>query len=285
MWLAAQGLRRDGGFALSLDDVIRHSRRAHTRSSLAADLAALGLCPGDTVIVHSALSRIGYVAGGSVAVIGALLDVLGPAGTLVMPAQSADLTDPASWRFPAVPPDWVDVIRDATPPYDPARTPTWNLGAIAELFRTWPGVGRSAHPVCSFAAFGPRAEFILKPHGFDDPFGEASPLARLYGLDARILLIGTGWAVATALHLAERRADPLAEPEPCLSPVLRDGRRVQVNWAEYPHDSANFVSIGSDMERDGLVRVGLVGEAATRFARMRHAIDFAVPLLRRPELL
>ena len=174
----------------------------------------LGLERGDVAIVHTSLSSLGYVVGAQHTVIDALLDALGPEGTLVMPAQSPDLTDPATWRFPAVPPDWVEAIRDEQPAYDPDRTPTWRLGVVAELFRTWPGVGRSAHPVCSFSATGPVAGFILEPHALDDPFGEDSPLARLYALNARIVLLGTGWQVCTALHLAERRADPTAAAEP-----------------------------------------------------------------------
>jgi hypothetical protein len=75
-----------------------------TRPGLAGDLSALGVAPGMTLIVHAALSRIGWVIGGAGAVIHALMDVLGPGGTLVMPTFSGALTDPASWRSPAVAP-------------------------------------------------------------------------------------------------------------------------------------------------------------------------------------
>jgi aminoglycoside 3-N-acetyltransferase len=40
------------------------------------------------------------VAGGTQAVVQALLDVLGPAGTLVVPTHTPDNTDPADWRNP-----------------------------------------------------------------------------------------------------------------------------------------------------------------------------------------
>ena len=55
------------------------------RSGIARDLQTLGLRGGDTVLVHSAMSRIGRVAGGAPAVVDASLDVLGPAGTLAVP--------------------------------------------------------------------------------------------------------------------------------------------------------------------------------------------------------
>ena len=231
--------------------------------------------------MHSSLSRLGYVAGGAVAVIHALIDAVGPEGTLVMVAQSADLTDPATWRFPAIPPHWVETVRNEMPAYDPARTPCFNLGVVAELFRTWPGVLRSAHPVCSFTATGRLARFVLEPHAPDDPFGEASPLARLYRTEAKILLLGTPWTVATGLHLAERRAMPGALPEYCPSPILADGVRTVIRWAEYPHDSENFDGIGEVIERCGLVRQGLVGDARTRVVGLRDAVDIAVQELTR----
>ena len=74
-----------------------------TVHSLMADLQAIGLRPGSTIIVHSSLSTLGWVSGGPVAVVLALENVLTPAGTLVMPTHSGDLSDPAQWQHPPVP--------------------------------------------------------------------------------------------------------------------------------------------------------------------------------------
>ncbi|MFN8456819.1 MAG: AAC(3) family N-acetyltransferase [Anaerolineae bacterium] len=131
---------------------------------LAQHLTRLGVQPGMTLLVHSSLSALGWVCGGPVAVILALEQVLGPQGTLVMPTFTGDLSDPAEWRNPPVPPAWHEIIRQTMPAYDPHLTPTRWMGAVAECFRKQPGVQRSTHPQSSFAARGPQAKFIITPH-------------------------------------------------------------------------------------------------------------------------
>ena len=43
-----------------------------------------------TLMVHSSLSALGEVEGGANTVIGALLEAIGPTGTLAMPAMSGE---------------------------------------------------------------------------------------------------------------------------------------------------------------------------------------------------
>src|SRR5688572_290367 len=109
---------------MSEADAIARADAPRTRASLARDLAALGITPGAVLVVHSSLGALGWVNGGQQTVIEALLDTIGSVGTLVMPAQSGHLTDPAEWRAPPVPAEWVETIRQTMPPFDPIRTPT-----------------------------------------------------------------------------------------------------------------------------------------------------------------
>lgn len=90
-------------------ELISRTPQPATRASLARQMRENGLTLGGTVLVHSSLSSLGWVAGGPVAVIQALLDCVGPQGTIVMPTHSGDLTDPADWRSPPVPADWVQI--------------------------------------------------------------------------------------------------------------------------------------------------------------------------------
>jgi aminoglycoside 3-N-acetyltransferase len=48
--------------------VIEASDAPQTRASIATDLRGLGVAPGCTLIVHTAVSRLGWVCGGPVAV-------------------------------------------------------------------------------------------------------------------------------------------------------------------------------------------------------------------------
>ena len=84
-------------------DLIDLSPNPITFTSLVNDFHILGLQKGCVVIVHSSLSKIGWVCGGPVAVILALEEVLGKEGTLVMPTHCGENSDPAQWMHPPVP--------------------------------------------------------------------------------------------------------------------------------------------------------------------------------------
>ncbi|MPY67469.1 AAC(3) family N-acetyltransferase [Deinococcus sp. SDU3-2] len=254
-------------------DAIARTSQPHTRGSLGADLRALGVGEGETLLVHSSLSALGWVVGGPVAVIQALQDVLTPAGTLVMPAHNTDLTDPQGWSRPPVPEAWVPVIREAMPAFDPARTPTRGMGRIAELFRTWPEVRRSSHPHSSFAAWGRFAEAVTAGHGLAFSLGEESPLARVYDLDGRVLLLRT--RKNTSLHLAEVRAGRRGTVTQG-APVAAKGERRWVTFDDLDYDDETFPPVKAAFEASGAVTRGRVGSAEARLMRQRELVEFAV---------
>src|SRR5690348_6415032 len=114
-----------------------------TRLSLAEDFWRLGVNAGMTLIVHSSLKALGWVCGGPVAVVQALMDAVGETGTLVVPTQTTDYSDPTYWSNPPVPSSWWATIKEQMPAFDPRITPSSHMGAIAETLRTWPAARRS----------------------------------------------------------------------------------------------------------------------------------------------
>lgn len=253
-----------------------------TVDSLARNLAALGLAAGAVAILHSSLSALGYVVGGPGAVITAVERVLGSDGTLAMPTFSSQLTDPAGWVAPPVPESWWPIIRAHEPPFDPAATPTREMGAIPELFRTLPGVRRSDHPHVSFAARGAQAALITSDHALGDSLGEASPLARLYQLDAQVLLLGVSYANNSSIHLAEYRTRfPTRRRVQKGGPIRRNGARVWAVYDDIVFDTEDFSTLGEAFSVTGAARAGKVAHADARLMRQRDLVDFAVRWMER----
>jgi aminoglycoside 3-N-acetyltransferase len=256
-------------------DLVSKTDRPRTRASLADDLRALGVRPGSVLLVHSSVAALGWVSGGPVAVVQALLDALGPDGTLVVPTHTPDNSDPGKWGNPPVPQDWWPVIREAMPAFDPAITPSRWMGAVAEIVRTWPGARRSDHPATSFAALGPAAEDIVSGHRLDDGLGNSSPLGRVYERDGDILLLGAGHNTNTSLHLAEYRVPGPPRVQQGAA-VLVPGGRAWTWWEDVDVDHGDFERLGVDLDATAAVTVGRVGSAECRLMRQRAAVDFAV---------
>lgn len=259
---------------MSEDDLIRRTPEPRTRKSLAHALRVLGVEPGMTLIMHSSLRSLGWVNGGPVTVVQALMDVVTTEGTIVVPTHSSNYSDPAKWVNPPVPQAWWQVIYDTMPLFDPQTTPTYFMGRIVEVFRTFPGVVRSSHPTDSFAAWGKYAHFIIDQHSLEYSLGEQSPLARIYDLNGWVLLLGVGYDRNTSFHLAEYRA-PHTRTVTLGVPLLERGQRVWKNYLDIDIDADVFPEIGAAFEKTGLVRIGNVGSAVTKLFPQRAGVDFA----------
>lgn len=248
-----------------------------TQTDLENAFRALGVTAEQTVMAHVSLSRLGFVVGGAEAVIRALLGTVGEDGTVMTPAQSWKNLDPETGVHGDVPEAWYPVIRDNWPAYDPEITPTNTMGAVAEMFRRWPGTVRSAHPARSVAANGKWAAYLTKKHTLSDIFGEGSPLARLYALDGYVLLLGVGYDKNTSLHLADARASyPQKHTVTEHSAVTEGGRRVWKAYETLYVDGADFDRIGEAFEQTGTVRRMRIGDAEARLMPQRALVDFAV---------
>lgn len=258
--------------------------RIMTTKTLVHDLRRLGLHAGQAVLVHTSLKAFGgYVVGDAPAVVDALMTVLTPAGTLVMPTHSSNNTDPANWQIAPVGAEFWDLIRAEMPPYRPEITPSNRMGAINECFRTYPGVRRSGHPAFSFAAWGKHAEFVTAGQALDNSVAEQGPIGRLYDLDGWVLLLGVDHGHNTSLHLADFRADYAPKTaEVNGSAMLVDGRRVWVTYRDDAIGADDFAELGAAYEAEtGAVTIGMVGGATGRLMRQRPLVDWAVGWLER----
>jgi aminoglycoside 3-N-acetyltransferase len=249
-----------------------------TVDSLAADLRDLDVEPGGTVLVHASLSELGWVCGGAPAVVDALQRVVGADGTVVMPAHSPGNMDPAQMGNPPVPESWYETVREQMPPYRPDVTPTQGMGAVAECFRSCPGVLRSDHPQHSFAAWGADAGFVTDDHSLAYSLGEESPLARVYDLAGDVLFLGTTHATNTSLHLAEYRADLGLGTETQAGAILVDGEREWVEWTDLAFDDEDFPECGAAFERErpDAAETGTVGVGDATLMDQRALVDFGV---------
>ena len=244
-----------------------------TRFTIGRDLCKLGVEAGDILLVHSSMSTLGFINGGAETVVQALLDTLGPAGTLVVPTHSGDNSDPSEWANPPVPKEWWDEIRKTMPLYNQQTTRTRGMGVIPETVRTWPFAVRSAHPQTSFAAVGPRAEALMEEHALDCRLGENSPLAKLENHEAKILLLGVGFGCCTAFHLAEYRVQ---------SPIVDNSFSVRTpegpQWMTVRDVSPNeelFDELGAAFEKEHEINRGKVGAADAWLFSLGEAVKFA----------
>ncbi|MGI9232255.1 MAG: aminoglycoside N(3)-acetyltransferase [Woeseiaceae bacterium] len=246
----------------------------NTQESLIQDLSGLGVVAGSAVMVHSSLGQIGWTVGGPVTVIRALLEVLGPDGTLVMPAESPSISDPDDWNDERVRVEWHEEIREHLPVFDPLTTPT-TMGAIPEAFRTYPGTIRSNHPLTSVCANGALASEITREHALAFCEGRGTPFEKLYDLDAETLLLGVGFNRCTSLHYAESLV-PRRRTTIHRFPMLDNGQRVWVTKPDMADDNGvHFPEVGDQFVAATAIRAGTIGTAHSMLFSTRALVDFA----------
>lgn len=159
-------------------------------SVLADAFEKFGIKSGEILLVHSSLSSLGHVEGGAESVIAALLSAVGNKGTLLMPALS------------------YETVGDGNPVFDELNTKSC-VGAIPQVFRSYPGTLRSLHPTHSVCANGYLAKEMTEKHILDrTPVGKNSPLSLLCNKGGKILMLGCGLLHNTSMHGVEETVVP-----------------------------------------------------------------------------
>lgn len=215
---------------------------------LCQQLLHLGLNAGDAVMVHSSFRSLGLKD--PELIIQALCQVIGSAGTLLMPALS----------YLQVPP----LVHNTR------QTPTC-VGFLSEYFRQRPGTRRSVHPTHSVCAIGMKVDFFLADHIQDQtPCGRNSPFNKLFHHHGKILMLGCGLKPNTTMHAIEEYIRPPYLFGETVQYTITDDRGITFVKDYIPH---NFQGVSQRYDRvEGLLGApelvtGLVGSAQA------HLID------------
>jgi aminoglycoside 3-N-acetyltransferase len=246
-----------------------------TRASLAADLRAIGFTPGDAVLVHAALRKVGRVIGGPDTILAAMRDVVGPEGTIL------GYTD---WQLEDFGRDYLE-FREQVPAFDPLRSrATRDNGFWPEMLRTTPGALRSGNPGASMAAIGGRAAWFTSDHALDYGYGPQSPLGKLVEAKGKVLMLGAPLERITLLHHAEHLANfPNKRIVRYEAPLLIDGVPTWRWFEEF--DTSNspdgqpdeyFETILLAFLASGEGRRGVIGEASSVIVPADRIVPFAV---------
>ncbi len=234
---------------------------------LAASFREIGLCDGDIVFVHSALRKLGAIAGGADTVIDALLEAVAPNGTIAVPTHT--------WK----------VVNTEQPVFHQTLTPS-NVGVLTNVFRKRAGAIRSLHPTHSVAAIGPRATELVQGHEHDDtPCSPTSPYGRLRDWGGKILIIGADLRCCTFFHGCEQWAGmtwAVREEAWPLFSITADGCAIEVptrthfvnTWDQYPNFEPGLLACGA-------MRIGHLGDCPVRLLDCRATAAFVIEELRR----
>jgi len=168
-----------------------------TPADLARHLDALGVCPGQDIVVHSSLASFGRLEGGAEGVYAVLRRAVGPAATIAVPTYTFRL--------------------DPNAVFDPKRSPAMGMGVLSEYVRTRPEARRSWCPTHSHAAIGPKAA-ILRQALNTSAFGPGSDFAAFAEHGFTLVMLGCDFlAGSTYVHHVEA----------CLNVPYRDWRTLE----------------------------------------------------------
>ncbi|MEZ5381172.1 MAG: AAC(3) family N-acetyltransferase [Microthrixaceae bacterium] len=253
----------------------------HDVEAIVAGLVALGVVPGDTVMVHASLRAVGPGDGGAEGLIGALDRAVAPSGTTLMVLGAED-----EWAWVNDRPEQgrAALLAEAKP-FDARTTPAEaDVGALAEVFRTQPGTVVNEHPEGRFGARGAAADELVAEPPWDDYYGPGSPLERLVNRRGKVLRLGADPDTVTLLHYAEYLADVpdkrrVRRHRKVLGPSGPQIRTVEClddcnGIVDHPGEDY-FATILTAYLRTGRATTGTVGHATAELLDAADLVSFA----------
>ena len=251
-----------------------------TRSELAKALRELGIAPAGVVMVHTRMSALGWVAGAAETIVHALLDAVGPEGTVAAYASWQEhVYEPEQW-----PAEHRDAYRAEPPIFDLAVSESSrDHGRVPERVRTWPGARRSWHPEASVAAVGRKAGWLTRDHRAVDSYGPDSPFGRLCDAGGQVLMLGAPLGTLSILHHAEAIAHVPDKRTRTFTVATTQGdltyTDIDTEHGAFPYDERDgdaFEAIGRAALAAGIGHEGAIGDATCHLFPARELTEFAV---------
>ena len=218
---------------------------------------------GDILLVHSALSSMGFVDGGAETVIDALLEITGQEGTVVMSTLTG----------------WVES-------FDAEASPS-AVGRISEVFRQRKDAVRSLHPVHSVAAVGKYAEYITSDHDkCETGCGEGTPYSKLAELGGKVMLLGVDMDRNTIMHSLEEEINAcylktLDIPAPS---YIDDFKNKKFTLKQFPPGHRDFIGITPILRRKDALIEGKIGNAVVMVIKIKELFEIGLDILRQDPL-
>ena len=151
------------------------------------ELCDIGLECCDVVLMHSSMKAL-ETQKTPVEFIQDILSVIGPEGTLLIPALSYSTVNAEHPEF---------IVNETEP----------CIGLIPKTFFHMPGVVRSLHPTHSVCAYGKKAHELTSKHYLDEtPVGPHSPFRTILDHNGKLLFIGDILRSCTFMHGVEEIA-------------------------------------------------------------------------------
>jgi aminoglycoside 3-N-acetyltransferase len=240
-------------------------------ADLAGALASISIRRGDTVVMHSSLMHLGPPTDCPLAaypqhVIDAVMTYLGDDGTLAMPAPNWDYGSKGI-------------------PFDIRTSPVErSIGVCSAHFVTLPNVGRSPNPIFSVAAMGRHAGDICRPDT-GSAFGIHSAWDRLFEMDARVLMLGSGVDnLSFARYIEFRVGVPYLYNKLFATPVVDGGKPISVTVTaplRYRHCPAKYdlSRFSKRLRLAGVMNEARVGQGTVSMVTMSDCYRVGVEAL------
>jgi len=162
---------------------------AYDRKDLERALLELGLCEGDTVMVHASFDAFNGFNGNAQDVVSCFLELIGEEGNLLMVSMPYTSSSLEYFR--------------TKPVFDLRRTMS-KMGLISEIFRRRKDVLRSLNPSHPVLAWGKDREWIVEDHQkCPYPCGTGSPFHKFHRLKGKILFFDVPFRTFTFIHYIE----------------------------------------------------------------------------------